>query len=312
MYLYNNTKWVWTGDPSNKEVKYYGNQLGTAFQLVVGSAGATAAIVKIVPKMAKLLGKIKPKKSSSSNSSSKKSSDGCNCFVAGTKVLTDEGEKNIEDIEVGDMVLSKDEVNGELAYKEITATFNHETDEIYNIHVDGQTIEATFNHPFYVEGKGWTFVKDLKPGDLLVQSDGNTLKVDSIELLHKRVTVYNMTVDEFHTYFVSELGIWVHNTEACKIKGASKVKTYEQARNEALSWLKQRGFKSEKPTFGKFGYTKNKPIGRQTNDGKVGFRIEYDSRSGAHINVWAGKEKGPHFEFDASEKTVKKIQKLFK
>ncbi|MBM7570654.1 hypothetical protein [Aquibacillus albus] len=76
--------------------------------------------------------------------------------------------------------------------------------------------------------------------------------------------------------------------------------------------MEQRGFKSEKQTFGKFGYTKNEPIGRQTNDGKVGFRIEHDSRSGAHINVWAGKEKGPHFEFDASEKAVKKIKKRFR
>jgi hypothetical protein len=139
----------------------------------------------------------------------------CNCFTAGTKVLTDEGEKNIEDIEVGDKVLSKDEATGEVAYKEVTATFNHETDEIYNIQVGGQTIESTFNHPFYVEGKGWTFVKDLKVGDLLVQSDGNTLKIDGIELEHKHVTVYNMTVDEFHTYFVSDLGIWVHNTGSC-------------------------------------------------------------------------------------------------
>jgi len=36
----------------------------------------------------------------------------CNCFTAGTKVLTDEGEKNIEDIEVGEKVLAKDEVTG--------------------------------------------------------------------------------------------------------------------------------------------------------------------------------------------------------
>ncbi|MED1919519.1 polymorphic toxin-type HINT domain-containing protein, partial [Bacillus thuringiensis] len=140
---------------------------------------------------------------------------GCNCFTAGTKVLTDEGEKNIEDIEVGDRVLSKDEESGEVAYKEVTATFNHETDEIYQIHVGDQVIESTYNHPFWVEGKGWMYVKDLKVGDLLVQSDGNTLKIDSIELLHKQVTVYNMTVDEFHTYFVSDLGIWVHNTNGC-------------------------------------------------------------------------------------------------
>ena len=136
----------------------------------------------------------------------------CNCFTAGTMIQTDGGEKNIEAIKVGDKVLSKNEETGEVAYKEVTATFNHETDEIYKIHVGGQTIESTFNHPFYVKDKGWTFVKDLKPGDLLVQSDGNTLKIESIELEYKQVTVYNMTVDEFHTYFVSDLGIWVHNT----------------------------------------------------------------------------------------------------
>ncbi|WP_269145575.1 polymorphic toxin-type HINT domain-containing protein [Cohnella fermenti] len=92
-------------------------------------------------------------------------------FVAGTKVMTDEGEKNIEDIEVGDKVLSKDETTGEVAYKEVTATMNHEMDEIYKIHVGDQVIESTFNHPFYVKGKGWTVVKDLRVGDLLVQSD---------------------------------------------------------------------------------------------------------------------------------------------
>lgn len=73
-------------------------------------------------------------------------------------------------------------------------------------------IDSTFNHPFHVDDKGWTFVKDLQVGDLHVQSDGNTLKIDSIELKHKHVTVYNMTVDEFHTYFVSDLGIRIHNS----------------------------------------------------------------------------------------------------
>nr|WP_242401341.1 polymorphic toxin-type HINT domain-containing protein [Brevibacillus laterosporus] len=103
----------------------------------------------------------------------------CNCFTEGTKVLTDEGEKNIEDIQVGDKVLSKNVETGGVAYKEVTATFNHETDEIYQIHVGDQVIESPYNHPFWVGGKGWTYVKDLEVGDLLVQSDGNTLKIES-------------------------------------------------------------------------------------------------------------------------------------
>ncbi|MCM2997178.1 polymorphic toxin-type HINT domain-containing protein [Paenibacillus cellulositrophicus] len=147
---------------------------------------------------------------------------GCNCFVAGTKVQTDEGEKNIEDIEVGDKVLSKNEETGEVAYKEVLLRLTMSPDEIYKVHVGDQVIESTYNHPFWVDGKEWTYVKDLKVGDLLVQSGGNTLKIDSIELENKHVTVYNMTVDEFHTYFVSGLVIWVHNTSCFDAAGFEK------------------------------------------------------------------------------------------
>ncbi|WP_174807056.1 polymorphic toxin-type HINT domain-containing protein, partial [Paenibacillus elgii] len=178
---------------------------------------------------------------------------GCNCFTAGTKVLTDEGEKNIEDIKVGDKVLSKDETTGEVAYKEVTATFNHETDEIYNIHVSDQTIEATFNHPFYVKDKGWTFVKDLKAGDLLVQSDGNTIKVNSIELERKHAIVYNMTVDEFHTYFVSDLGIWVHNTN-CPLNTVVEEKNVTN-QLKSLSTKQQESFENIKTQLASGDYT---------------------------------------------------------
>ena len=91
----------------------------------------------------------------------------------------------------------------------------------------------------------------------------------------------------------------------------SKVKTYGQAMNEALKWLEPKGFKAEKIVFGKFGKIKGKPIGMKTADGKIGFRVEYDTRSGAHLNIWAGKEKGPHLLFDEVEKSITKLQSLF-
>ncbi|MGE7998693.1 polymorphic toxin-type HINT domain-containing protein [Lysinibacillus sp. NPDC093190] len=138
---------------------------------------------------------------------------GCNCFVAGTKVLTDEGEKNIEDIEVGDMVLAKDEVAGEQAYKEVTLLYRNDKEIIYELTVGDQVIETTDNHPFWVEGKGWVLAADLQVGDKLQQSNGNTLTIDEINIVKhdELVKVYNFTVDEFHTYYVSDLGIWVHN-----------------------------------------------------------------------------------------------------
>jgi hypothetical protein len=144
----------------------------------------------------------------------------CNCFIAGTKVLTDEGEKNIEDIEVGDKVLSKDEETGEQDYKEVVALHRNEKETTYKLSVGNQIIETTDNHPFWVDGKGWVLAVDLKVGYELVQSNGNHLKIDNIEIVHhdEKVKVYNFTVVDFHTYFVSSLGIWVHNIN-CSAKG---------------------------------------------------------------------------------------------
>ncbi|WP_237179352.1 polymorphic toxin-type HINT domain-containing protein [Paenibacillus sp. MMS18-CY102] len=138
---------------------------------------------------------------------------GCNCFTAGTKVQTDEGEKNIEDIEVGDRVLAKDENNpdGEVDYKEVTGLYRNQRDDIIKLHVGEQIIETTNNHPFWVEGKGWVFADELEAGDKLQKADGSNLTIDKVEFikLDEKVTVYNFTVADFHTYYVTDIGIWV-------------------------------------------------------------------------------------------------------
>ncbi|MEK3947976.1 polymorphic toxin-type HINT domain-containing protein [Paenibacillus sp. FSL H7-0703] len=135
----------------------------------------------------------------------------CNCFTAGTKVQTDEGEKPIEEIEVGEKVLAKSDETGEVAYKEVVGLFQKQADEIYYVHIGDEIIEVTGEHPFWLHGKGWILVKDLKVGDLLVSSDGTTLAIDKIEKEPREATVYNFEVEDFNSYFVSNLGIWVHN-----------------------------------------------------------------------------------------------------
>ncbi|GKU75957.1 polymorphic toxin-type HINT domain-containing protein [Paenibacillus sp. L3-i20] len=135
----------------------------------------------------------------------------CNCFTAGTKVQTDEGEKPIEEIEVGDKVLSKNEETGEVEYKEVVKLFQKQADEIYYVRIGDEVIETTGLHPFWLDEKGWTLVQDLKVGDLLVSSDGTKLAIDKIEKAPRQATVYNFMVADYHSYFVSNLGIWVHN-----------------------------------------------------------------------------------------------------
>gem|GEM_PF-2936576 len=136
----------------------------------------------------------------------------CNCFIAGTKVQTEDGEKPIEEVKVGDRVLAKDDQTGEMAYKEVEWLFQRDVDKTYNITVGGEVITTTDEHPFWVMGKQWVKSKDLQIGDILTTSDGRELAVEQIEIKEEHRTVYNFKVKDFHTYFVSNLGIWTHNS----------------------------------------------------------------------------------------------------
>jgi len=91
-------------------------------------------------------------------------------------------------------------------------------------------------------------------------------------------------------------------------------KDFNKARNKAVKWLDEKGFKATEPNIGGVKATEGKAVGMKGKnaEGKnSGFRVEYDEKNGAHINVFSGKDKGPHFTFPASEKTVNKIQKKY-
>ncbi|MBM9546985.1 hypothetical protein JWG40_08150 [Leptospira sp. 201903074] len=146
------------------------------------------------------------------------------CFTAGTKIHTKDGLKNIEDIQIGDVVLSKSDETGEISYRKVVNTFIRQTDAIYSVSfADGTTLETTWNHPFrvkkqghalekfFIENTDWVEAKDLHPGDLALGADGQELVVTDITIDERVETVYNFEVEEFHTYFVGEVGVWVHN-----------------------------------------------------------------------------------------------------
>ncbi len=90
------------------------------------------------------------------------------CFAAGTPVLTPDGEKPIEQLKAGDYVLSRNEhdVEGKIEPKLVEETFQRHG-ELIELHVGGQVIRVTKEHPFFVKGQGWTSAVELRPGDLL-------------------------------------------------------------------------------------------------------------------------------------------------
>ncbi|WP_125169991.1 Hint domain-containing protein [Leptospira perolatii] len=134
------------------------------------------------------------------------------CFVAGTLVHTKVGLKPIEQIQVGDEVLSWDEDTQLTEFRIVTELFRRNTDLIYKLSFnDAEIIETTWNHPFWVVGEGWVEVRNLKVNDLVISHDGTKLPIKEITVSERVETVYNFEVSQTHTYFVGENSILVHN-----------------------------------------------------------------------------------------------------
>ena len=144
------------------------------------------------------------------------------CFVAGTLVQTADGTAAIETIEVGDYVWAWDELRNDVSLKRVLETYVNETDELVHVFVNGEEIVTTPSHPFYSPVKGWTDAVHLRAGDILVLVNGEYVVVEKVqhELLENPVKVYNFQVEDYHTYYVAESGVLVHNT--CKPDYATK------------------------------------------------------------------------------------------
>ncbi|MFS2319315.1 polymorphic toxin-type HINT domain-containing protein, partial [Maricaulis sp. D1M11] len=61
-------------------------------------------------------------------------------------------------------------------------------------------------------GAMWVKAADLRPGDRLIDTTGDTVEVISVTADKGHATVYNFAVDQDHTYYVGEAGVWVHNS----------------------------------------------------------------------------------------------------
>ena len=163
------------------------------------------------------------------------------CFINGTYVHTIYGWSEIQDIEVGTPVLSRCDKTGEQAYRPVVKVFEHRDKEVLNIQWANESgnveeVCATPEHPFWVNGIGWLEASQLQAGHELEicnpKGSKNTEQTLSGERWQAKVVsvtkdtknrwpVYNLEVEEFHTYFVGYLGVLVHS-----IKGSPRYLTH--------------------------------------------------------------------------------------
>ena len=143
------------------------------------------------------------------------------CFVAGTKVhIESKGITNIEDVKVGDKVISYNHDNDIVEYKEVKKV-RIKSDEFVVTYVfeNGTKLTGTPDHPLFVNGKGYSSyspsvtkedsgldVEQILIGDEVLHIDGYGVTISDIIEEEKKEVVYNLDeVEGNNNFFVEDL-----------------------------------------------------------------------------------------------------------
>ncbi|MFJ3505608.1 RHS repeat-associated core domain-containing protein [Streptomyces sp. NPDC090135] len=157
-----------------------------------------------------------------------------NSFTADTPVLMADGSrKRIKDIGIGDTVIATDPETGDTGSREVTALIRGDgSKHLVDITLDTDgssgtatgTFTATDGHPIWVPAmREWVDAAGLRAGQWLQTSAGTWVQITAVHHRTQHAAVYNLTVDDLHTYYVLAAGtaVLVHNTSCPPGPGGS-------------------------------------------------------------------------------------------
>ena len=148
-----------------------------------------------------------------------------NSFTSDTPVLLADGtRKPIKDVRIGDEVLATDPETGETGPRPVTALIKGTGDkQLVDITLDtgaSHSLTATDGHPFWVPALNrWVEADELTAGQWLRTSSGTWVQITAVTHRTTSTTVYNLTVADFHTYYVlaGATPVLVHNSNCLGI-----------------------------------------------------------------------------------------------
>lgn len=90
---------------------------------------------------------------------------GADCIPSGTMIDTDNGKVKIDDCKNGTRVLSYNHGQNKLEYKPVIANLKKTIRGFTTIATScGRSLTASYNHPVFVVGQGYTKIQDIKAG----------------------------------------------------------------------------------------------------------------------------------------------------
>ena len=137
-----------------------------------------------------------------------------NSFDGATLVATEHGLVPIEEIEIGDKVWAYNEANQSKSLQEVVHLIRGEHyKELIDIELSsGEVIVTTDNHPFWaVDSSSWIEADTLTDSTVLRNIKDENVTIKSLKHHTEFRKVYNLTVDNYHSYFVGVGGVLGHN-----------------------------------------------------------------------------------------------------
>jgi hypothetical protein len=133
-----------------------------------------------------------------------------NYLAQGMEVWTLFGLAPIEDVLVGERVLTKDLDSGELAFGLVVGRDRQTMSNMRILEVDDRTIVVTPRQQFHVPGPGWRPADGLSIGETLTTLAG-TCTIKSIESSNREDITYSLMLQDGSNYFVDGQGVLVHD-----------------------------------------------------------------------------------------------------
>ena len=135
--------------------------------------------------------------------------DHVGCFPSDTIIATQYGYKKIQDVQVGDVLWTYNEANGEFELKKVYFTRVVEIlTEVINLGFGNESLTVTHNHEFLTKNRGWVSAKELTFDDVLI-TNGAYLQITSYETEVVKDYYYNFSVEDNHNYLVLNKNIIV-------------------------------------------------------------------------------------------------------
>ncbi len=133
-------------------------------------------------------------------------------FIEGTLVATQHQHIPIEQLTRNSFVMSYSPSNKYYAEQKVLLQSKHQVTCYLQITIQDEIINVTHNHRFYLPlERQWIRAAQLKPGHALLTASGPLVCINAITEIQQLATAYNLSVNNFHTFFVSRHNILVHN-----------------------------------------------------------------------------------------------------